>query len=320
MDQADPKHPSSYTQRELRRATDTQQLTDISQDPPFNTSYPQNPQERLQFLRGSTGSQSGKTIRSSKLRSSYQKSIFSADDLPGSTASSVQPREEGMISIRSARETRGHNGIEAPVHSPLSDVAHSTPGAVFNQTPEHTSKQTSLQTSEHASQTTSGEPSYETVANQPEGDDSKPAGKPVDRSQRKTDFFKDGINGKLPPLMNIDKIFQDMTSRAFTNLGLERVLKRLGDSPFRVATMCSGTESPLLALRMIRDCKCSLVILCMTSLLTFVALLKLFEWNLHFEHLFSAEIVPHVQAYIERNFRPDLIFRDIREVACKKKA
>ena len=37
--------------------------------------------------------------------------------------------------------------------------------------------------------------------------------------------------------------------------------------------------------------------------------------KLHFKHLFSAEIVPYKQAYIERNFRPEIIFRDIRELA-----
>jgi hypothetical protein len=32
------------------------------------------------------------------------------------------------------------------------------------------------------------------------------------------------------------------------------------------------------------------------------------------EHLFSAEIVPLKQAYIERNFHPPAIFRDVREL------
>jgi hypothetical protein len=32
-------------------------------------------------------------------------------------------------------------------------------------------------------------------------------------------------------------------------------------------------------------------------------------------HLFSAEIVPFKQAYIERNFQPPIIFRDIRELS-----
>lgn len=33
-----------------------------------------------------------------------------------------------------------------------------------------------------------------------------------------------------------------------------------------------------------------------------------------FKHLFSAEIVEYKQAYIERNFRPPLLFRDAIEL------
>ena len=41
---------------------------------------------------------------------------------------------------------------------------------------------------------------------------------------------------------------------------------------------------------------------------------------LNFKHLFSAEIVPSKQAYIERNFGPDKLFRDIREMAEGRRA
>lgn len=36
---------------------------------------------------------------------------------------------------------------------------------------------------------------------------------------------------------------------------------------------------------------------------------------LQFEHLYSAEIVPFKQAFIELNFSPELLFRDIIEMA-----
>lgn len=36
--------------------------------------------------------------------------------------------------------------------------------------------------------------------------------------------------------------------------------------------------------------------------------------DLRISHLFSCEIVPFKQAYIERNFRPPIIFRDILEL------
>ena len=71
----------------------------------------------------------------------------------------------------------------------------------------------------------------------------------------------------------------------------------LNGRPLRVATMCSGTESPLLALDLI--CK---------------ALHEQHGVQLNVEHVFSCEIEPFKQAYIERNFAPPLLFRDIREL------
>jgi hypothetical protein len=49
-------------------------------------------------------------------------------------------------------------------------------------------------------------------------------------------------------------------------------------------------------------------------------LAKHFNMSLEVEHAFSAEIVPYKQAYIERNFSPPIIFRDIRELVVQDKA
>lgn len=40
----------------------------------------------------------------------------------------------------------------------------------------------------------------------------------------------------------------------------------------------------------------------------------MFGIDFKFQHLFSAEIVPFKQAYIERNFHPPLIFRDVTQM------
>ena len=103
-----------------------------------------------------------------------------------------------------------------------------------------------------------------------------------------------GLDTSLPPLSSIDAIFQDITTKALS-LGLREALKTT--PVLRFATMCSGTESPLLAIEMVQD-----------------ALRSLGECELAVEHLFSAEIVPYKQAYIERNFNPPIIFRDITEL------
>ncbi|WPH00344.1 Hypothetical protein R9X50_00316900 [Acrodontium crateriforme] len=105
-----------------------------------------------------------------------------------------------------------------------------------------------------------------------------------------------GLDLNLPPLSNIPDIFSDITTKGIKN-GLVDVVNHLGNRPLKVGTMCSGTESPLLALSMIQE---SLATLCGQSFAI--------------EHLYSAEIVPFKQAYIERNFKPPIIFRDITEL------
>lgn len=107
---------------------------------------------------------------------------------------------------------------------------------------------------------------------------------------------KKEIDQDLPPLSDITDIFADITARAL-GIGLREAIDGLKNQTLRVATMCSGTESPLLALDMIN------------------AALEAQQLNtFRIEHVFSAEIVPFKQAYIDRNFQPPIIFRDIVEL------
>nr|OQO22736.1 hypothetical protein B0A51_14630 [Rachicladosporium sp. CCFEE 5018] len=106
--------------------------------------------------------------------------------------------------------------------------------------------------------------------------------------------YKGTVDTSLPPIHEIDEMFSDMVLKA-DGLGLTDALSAL-HRPLRVATMCSGTESPLLAMEMIADA------------------LQGRGITLDFDHLFSAEITPFKQAYIQRNFNPALIFRDVGEL------
>lgn len=63
----------------------------------------------------------------------------------------------------------------------------------------------------------------------------------------------------LPPLWNLSDIFKSLTGRAI-ELNLDDVLSHLGARRLRVVTVCSGTESPLLALEMVRESKLLLVL------------------------------------------------------------
>ena len=62
---------------------------------------------------------------------------------------------------------------------------------------------------------------------------------------------KSGISRGLPPINDIEEIFNDMAKKATDQPKYKAILESLRDRDINVATMCSGTESPLLALRMI---------------------------------------------------------------------
>ena len=101
-------------------------------------------------------------------------------------------------------------------------------------------------------------------------------------------------NSDLPPIHDIPAIFSDLVSRVPE---IKDVAEHLKGRKMRVATMCSGTESPLLALNLIQR-----------------YILEHFDVTLDYEHVFSCEIEPFKQAYIERNFQPPLLFRDVCEL------
>ena len=98
----------------------------------------------------------------------------------------------------------------------------------------------------------------------------------------------------LPPISSIPAIFTDLVSRI---PDVAQVTSKIKGRKLRVATMCSGTESPLLALELIQE-----------------SIEQLFKTKLEIDHVFSCEIEPFKQAYIERNFSPPILFRDICEL------
>ncbi|KAJ3321351.1 hypothetical protein HDU76_014120 [Blyttiomyces sp. JEL0837] len=99
---------------------------------------------------------------------------------------------------------------------------------------------------------------------------------------------------ELEPINKLPDMFRDLVQRIPE---LKDVARVLGGRKLRVATMCSGTESPLLALGLISN-----------------AIKEIYGETLAVEHVFSCEIEPFKQAYIERNFSPPILFRDVREL------
>lgn len=130
----------------------------------------------------------------------------------------------------------------------------------------------------------------------------KPTGTQVIKPEIYT--YKNGLALHEKPISKIEDIFADMTDRALTKMDKSKgdktfldFLEHMNGRKLRVATMCSGTESPILALNLVSEA------------------LKARGHNFEIDHKFSAEIVPFKQAYIERNFSPPIIFRDIKELS-----
>ncbi|KAJ7782010.1 hypothetical protein DFH07DRAFT_792303 [Mycena maculata] len=114
----------------------------------------------------------------------------------------------------------------------------------------------------------------------------------------KTDKVVSPDMSDLPPIHEIPAIFDDLVSRIPK---IKDVAEHVSGRKLRVATMCSGTESPLLALELIQK-----------------AILDQHGLDFKVEHVFSCEIEPFKQAYIERNFHPPLLFRDVCELGNAK--
>jgi hypothetical protein len=104
-----------------------------------------------------------------------------------------------------------------------------------------------------------------------------------------------GIDFNLPPIDSVEDAFADIAAKAM-ELGLDDALEKLKGRRINVATMCSGTESPLLAFDLLSK-----------------ALVQAGQQPLIVHQKFAVEIEVFKQAFIERNQSPEIIFRDVRE-------
>jgi len=108
-----------------------------------------------------------------------------------------------------------------------------------------------------------------------------------------------GLAVSLPPITDVRPAFRDMLSKCKSEL---RTIAAQGGFHFRVGTICSGTEAPIFALKLIQES---------------------FQYHdqdstqrlVTFEHVFSVEIEPFKQAYISRNAPGSIVFRDVTDFA-----
>ena len=75
---------------------------------------------------------------------------------------------------------------------------------------------------------------------------SKPKTKPRAQKTASAATEGKGIDFSLPPIDNVEDAFADMAAKAL-ELSFDNILRELAGHQIKVATMCSGNESPLLA-------------------------------------------------------------------------
>jgi hypothetical protein len=127
-----------------------------------------------------------------------------------------------------------------------------------------------------------------------------------------------GLDRSLPPIHSLPAIFEDMVLTGLDeskSLKVQDFVNHVQGRALRVGTMCSGTECPILALGLVNDGEfLSDSLHLNANFLTCVALKRLGKPTIPFTHVLSCEIVPYKQAYIQRNFDPQYLFRDVTEL------
>ncbi|KAI0514544.1 hypothetical protein F5B22DRAFT_231704 [Xylaria bambusicola] len=123
----------------------------------------------------------------------------------------------------------------------------------------------------------------------------------LSQSPNDTDAAKQALNLRLrldlPPISDVHHAFKDMLSKQKSTI---EAVANSGGFELRVGTICSGTEAPIFALKLIKDIS------------------KLLNHGcdfIEFSHLFSVENEPFKQAYISRNAPGSIVFRDVVDFA-----
>ncbi|CAG8949840.1 hypothetical protein HYFRA_00004167 [Hymenoscyphus fraxineus] len=108
--------------------------------------------------------------------------------------------------------------------------------------------------------------------------------------------YQNGPDETLKPICTPQDAFRDIYKKVKPLMKplLDRIEQKNG--AIKVGTMCSGTDSPLIALNQI------------------ARLCELDGLNFPIHHSFSAEIVPFKQAFLRLNFNPEQLFQNVCEL------
>ncbi|RMD44038.1 hypothetical protein DV735_g1113, partial [Chaetothyriales sp. CBS 134920] len=105
------------------------------------------------------------------------------------------------------------------------------------------------------------------------------------------------LDDTVRPIHELEDIFDDIAKK-LKSRGFYDICQGLPSNGLNVFTMCSGTEAPVIGMSLLND-----------------AFKRQDFHGFRFNHVASVEIEPFKQAYIQRNFKPPLLFRDVSDFA-----
>ncbi|KAH7356500.1 hypothetical protein BKA65DRAFT_547896 [Rhexocercosporidium sp. MPI-PUGE-AT-0058] len=122
---------------------------------------------------------------------------------------------------------------------------------------------------------------------------------PVAAAKKKPYDHSPGYDATLPPIYSSEQMISHL-GQALINIGMRDLTNMMKGGALKVGTFCSGTEAPVLVMRLLKE---------------FFSFQNI-EFN--FDQIISAEIEPNKSAFIERNFSPGMSARDITEILSQR--
>ena len=116
-----------------------------------------------------------------------------------------------------------------------------------------------------------------------------------DEEPEEDEKYHTHLDGTKPPLSDLDAIFDNIAGKLGRH-SFKKAVRALGGRRLSFFTMCSGTEAPAMAMQKLK-----------------AAFERQGFYEFDISHAASAEIEPFKQAYIQTNFAPPLIFRDVTD-------
>jgi len=228
------KKPASKTKKKSTAPSAGDELN-AQDDLPARPPTTEDPPDEASLARGLKGKKPAKEVEEKSIAPSAGDELNAQDDLPARPPTTEDPPDEASLA-------RGLKGKKPAKEVEEKSIAPAVGNELNAQDDLEEVEEESTAPAAGKTKTGRGKQIKEYWGEMP------------DNERLKGVTLKNCINYNLAPLSDANAIFRDLTDLGVSN-GLLGAVTDLDGMDIRVATMCSGTESPLLALGMICECK-----------------------------------------------------------------